>query len=193
MLIDHINYVIFDHKYFAMSFIGRLAFPLFAYMSVSAYLFYTRSKKNYLLRLFIFALISFPIVHYVFGIYNFPLNILFSITNSLLFLYFYDLKKYEYLGIFVVFSFFTDYSIFGFMMFVSFYLFLKHQTLYTFFLLAVSLLVLNPFYFAPLVPITLSIILLHIYYNYLDFKTAFNKYVFYSFYPLHILFLGFLR
>lgn len=60
MLIDHICVAFFSDVFFAgiiRDTIGRMAFPLFAFMLCDGF-FHTKSKKNYLLNLFIFALIS---------------------------------------------------------------------------------------------------------------------------------------
>ncbi len=56
MLIDHIGAVLFP-QYEFLRIIGRLAFPIFAYLLVEGF-FYTRDVKKYLLRLGLFALIS---------------------------------------------------------------------------------------------------------------------------------------
>lgn len=56
MLIDHIGAVgLVYHD--LLRCVGRIAFPIFAFMTVEGY-FHTRSLKKYMLRLFIFALIS---------------------------------------------------------------------------------------------------------------------------------------
>jgi hypothetical protein len=55
MLIDHIGAILFPEALW-LRMIGRLAFPLFAWMIAQGYL-YTRSRRNYLLRLLVFAVI----------------------------------------------------------------------------------------------------------------------------------------
>lgn len=56
MTIDHAGYILFP-QYFVMRKIGRLAFPIFAFLIVEG-MVYTRDAKKYLMRLGAFALIS---------------------------------------------------------------------------------------------------------------------------------------
>lgn len=56
MLIDHMGAVLFPYSTW-MRIVGRLAFPIFAYLLVEGFI-YTRDVKKYLIRLGIFALIS---------------------------------------------------------------------------------------------------------------------------------------
>lgn len=86
MTIDHAGAVFFP-EYPVFRWIGRIAFPLFCYC-LTVGMLYTRDIKKYLLRLFIFALISQPfwILGFnagdIFGnIFN--LNIFFTLVVSL--------------------------------------------------------------------------------------------------------------
>ena len=56
MLIDHIGYVLFP-KWLILRLIGRIAFPIFAYLIAEGFV-HTRDVKKYLFRLGLFALIS---------------------------------------------------------------------------------------------------------------------------------------
>ena len=56
MLIDHVGAVLFPHLEW-MRIVGRLAFPIFAYLLVEGF-FYTKDVKKYMIRLGLFALIS---------------------------------------------------------------------------------------------------------------------------------------
>ena len=57
MFIDHLRYIIPTKPMF-MSYIGRLAFPIFAFQAVEGYA-HTKNFKKYLIRLFIFAVMCF--------------------------------------------------------------------------------------------------------------------------------------
>ena len=56
MLADHIGYLFFPQALW-MRCVGRLAFPIFAFMAVEGY-FHTRSFKRYALRMLLFAVLS---------------------------------------------------------------------------------------------------------------------------------------
>lgn len=56
MLIDHVGAILFP-QYFELRLIGRLSFPLFCFLLIEGYT-HTRDVRKYLLRLGIFALIS---------------------------------------------------------------------------------------------------------------------------------------
>lgn len=59
MVIDHAGIILFENNDL-MRFIGRVAFPLFGYILIHNYLYFTSNKLNYIKRLWIFALISQP-------------------------------------------------------------------------------------------------------------------------------------
>ena len=65
MLIDHIGSFQPFHGWEYMRTIGRVAYPLYAFMLVQGFM-HTRSRWKYLLRLFVLALISQPIYTYCF-------------------------------------------------------------------------------------------------------------------------------
>ena len=60
MLIDHTGAIFYpEHFHFSFRVIGRLAYPIFVYLVAEGFR-YTKSPEKFLLRLFIFALISEP-------------------------------------------------------------------------------------------------------------------------------------
>ncbi|MGM0379505.1 MAG: TraX family protein [Bacillota bacterium] len=94
MLIDHIGYLFFPNILLFRT-IGRMAFPIFAYHLSIGYS-KTSNLRNYIIRLFIFGLITY--IPYSF--FNpklkfnpFKLNILFTLGISLIFIYLYDNAK----------------------------------------------------------------------------------------------------
>lgn len=99
MFIDHIGYAIFG-KFSFFNYIGRIAFPIFAFQISEGYT-HTKNLKKYFLRLFIFALVS-QIPFMLFGkiISNgFTLNIFFTLLLGLVSICIYDKSKYKIVGI----------------------------------------------------------------------------------------------
>lgn len=90
MLIDHSGDAYFKRNT-AMNFIGRIAFPIFAFQITEGYT-HTKNLKKYFLRLFIFALLS-QIPFWLFEstfTSNFTLNIFFTLFFGLLAIFCYD-------------------------------------------------------------------------------------------------------
>ena len=98
MIIDHsgdiFNPILGDNTFYFNA-IGRIAFPLFAFMIVEGYK-HTSNFKKYILRLFIAALISeipfwILVVHYM-QAKSFAMNVLFTFIFGLFALYIWDFK-----------------------------------------------------------------------------------------------------
>ena len=99
MFIDHIGYAIFG-KLSCFNYIGRIAFPIFAFQISEGYI-HTKNLKKYFLRLFIFAIIS-QIPFILFNKLlsnNFSLNIFFTLLLGLISIYLYDKSKNKFVGI----------------------------------------------------------------------------------------------
>jgi len=89
MLCDHLWATMFPMQEW-MTCIGRIAFPIFAFMIVEGY-FHTKNVKKYLLRMLIFAIISEIPFNYVMGssiFYPIHQNVLFTFLISLLLIVF---------------------------------------------------------------------------------------------------------
>ncbi len=100
MFIDHIGYVVYNGNTSYFNYIGRIAFPIFAFQISEGYM-HTKNLKKYFLKLFLFALISqIPFMLFQFMIsVDFGLNVLFTLLLGLLAIFIYDKSKYKSLGI----------------------------------------------------------------------------------------------
>ena len=137
MTFDHIGYIIFDNFSY-MNYIGRLAFPIFAFLISEGYS-HTKDLKKYFLRLFIFALISqvpYMLFLHAIGSINFTFNILFTLILGLLSITVYDKLNNKYLGLlFVILScviahfFYFDYGWFGIAIIFIFHIFKNKKSL----------------------------------------------------------------
>ncbi|MBD3244850.1 MAG: conjugal transfer protein TraX [Candidatus Moranbacteria bacterium] len=159
MLADHIGLIFFPQNIF-LRIIGRLCFPIFAFLVANGYV-YTGNLKKYFLRLGGFFLISQ--IPYSLAIGSiFELNIFFTLFLGLLFIFIFDKTKhyleqkkqdsrpYNFLiffilaGLGLVLNLFLtfDYGIFGVLMILLFYIFRNN-----FRFLIIGQLSLNFFYF----------------------------------------------
>ena len=86
MLIDHIGMVFFD-DIIIFRIIGRIAFPIFAYLVAEGYS-KTHNKKKYFLRMLIFAILS--TVPFLLVQDGLILNIMFTFTFAIIVMYLYD-------------------------------------------------------------------------------------------------------
>ena len=136
MLFDHVGYIIF-YRFSFMNYIGRLAFPLFAFMLTEGFT-HTKNLKKYFFRLLIFAFISqIPYMLFISNFSNvFTLNILFTLTLGLLAISVYDKSKNKLLGfLFTIVCAIAahilhfDYGWFGIAIIFIFYVF-KNKKLY---------------------------------------------------------------
>ena len=136
MFIDHLGYAIYG-KFSYFNYIGRLAFPIFAFGISEGYI-HTKSKKNYLIRLFIFALASqvpFMLFRSMFTS-SFALNIFFTLLIGLIAIIGYEQCKNKYVGLLLVVclaltadALKTDYGYFGILMIFIFHVFKDKKTL----------------------------------------------------------------
>lgn len=192
MLIDHMGAILFP-QYFFLRIIGRLAFPIFCFLLVEGFI-HTKNVKKYALRLGIFALISE--IPFDLALFNRPFdfshqNIFFTLFIGLLVLIgIHKFKQRPWIGycIFIIGIIIAelskvDYGSFGVIIILLFYIYHQHHNLIilTLGLFIFSLLLTPVEVFATLaiIPITL--------YN--GKRGISLKYVFYAFYPVHLLIL----
>lgn len=198
MVFDHVGYIIFG-KFSFMNYIGRLAFPIFAFGIAEGFK-YTKDLKKYFLRLSIFALISqIPYMLFLNSIGgNFTFNILFTLILGLLAITIYEKMSNKYLGLLFVilcgviahFGHF-DYGWFGIAVIFIFHIFKDKKILmnlsFTFAVIInyipnfittsrIEYIFITLFCCLSLIPINL--------YN--DKKGKDIKYTLYLFYPLHL-------
>lgn len=194
MTVDHIGAILYP-EFEVLRFIGRLAFPLFAYLLILG-IESTRNIRNYFIRLFIFALISqvpfFLATDY--GPFEL-LNVFFTLSFGLLFIYFFRKGSvFTFVPIVASFVLPFDYGIYGIAIIGCMYI-LKQNTNFGVF----SLVVLNALFLVPFNSQFLSIaaipfILLHkngtlnmVRKSAENFKIPlWRKYFFYAYYPLHL-------
>ena len=129
MLFDHTGYLIFNSSSF-FNYIGRLAFPIFAFQIAEGYT-HTKDLKKYVFRLFLCAIISqIPFMFFTKLIFNkIIINVLFTLLFGLFSIIIYD-KYNKYLGVLfaIIFAYFAkvfsfDYGIYGILVILLFYVF----------------------------------------------------------------------
>ena len=212
MFCDHFSNAVFGNVTF-LNFIGRIAFPIFCFQIVQGYI-HTHDIKKYILRLSLFALISqVPFMFFYHVVFDsFAINVIFTLLFGLLAILIYD-KYNKFVGIC---SFLTlgtiaqichfDYGFFGVFIIFMFYLLRNKKTAMSiFFILAVIVKYLIPvvqngipisylFFgnkYSLLMYCTCLSLIPILFYNGKKGKDA--KYLFYIFYPVHLLILALFR
>ena len=200
MFIDHIGYIIFGKLSF-FNYIGRLAFPIFAFQISEGYI-HTKNLKKYFLRLFLFAIISqIPyILFYNIISTGFALNIFFTLFLGLTCIFIYDKLDYKKLGIII--SIFIgivaeyihcDYGFYGIAIILIFYIFKNNTFLATLsFIIATSINYIplyiasqfNKIYLYLFICTIIPAIFISLYNGK---KGKDTKYLLYLFYPIHLL------
>lgn len=201
MLIDHIGLAIiamtplfYKYKsiYPLLRNIGRVSFPIFAFLIVEGFI-HTKNLKKYLIRLGVFALLSeipFDLIFYNSFFYWKYQNVLFTFFIAVLMLYF--IKKYtnSILArlIFIILAcilsklIYSDYSYIGILLIATFYLY--HDRILAKFICSGIILLDSPYALFSFIPL----------YFYNGEKGKYNfKYLIYIFYPLHLLLLFLFR
>ena len=193
--------------------VGRLAFPIFAFFIAEGW-HYTRSRKRYFLFMLLFAVISQPIYYFALNRNLFDLNIFFTFVVALAVLYLIDnVRQKDFAFVYIAFiaivvilvamltmvGVLVDYGVYGVILPAVFYLFYHSEKKWAkpvMFALAGLFIIINWLgYFVYLTEIDFnnfielfaifSLPLLAIY-NGEKGKRSF-KWLFYIFYPAHIL------
>jgi len=200
MLIDHVAAVFIPANswpYLICRLIGRLAFPIYAFLIVEGF-YHTRNIKKYLLRLGIFALISevpFDLAFYNKWFYGKHQNIFFTLFLGLLTIYLINMAENKYkekmlvvnlvntaitlASCFLAVLLKTDYKFTGILLIVAFYLFRGNKLMSAITMVILSGNIIQAFSALSIIPIS--------FYN--GKKGRNIKYLFYVFYPAHLIIL----
>ncbi|WGM89185.1 MAG: TraX family protein [Candidatus Bathyarchaeum tardum] len=194
MTVDHVGAVLYPELQ-VLRFVGRLAFPLFAYLLVLG-MENTRNIKSYIIRLFMFAAVSqipFFLAH---GYVPFEsLNIFFTLALGLMFVYFFQKASiFAFIPLIVSFVIHFDYGIYGLALIGCMALLRRNIKLGAVLIFLLNCLFLFPFSSQFLSLGALPLIVLHdtgslsIVKDYAeDYKIPlWRKYFFYVYYPLHL-------
>lgn len=210
MLIDHVG-AVFYPDIIILRVIGRIAFPIFSFLIAEGF-YHTKSVNNYLTRLIIFAFISEIPYDLAFNDCilfhtDFDLNVFFTLVFALLVIIIYDKTKetHKYIGVIALVTISiiaelinTDYGLFGVLIVFGFYYFrndiIKQSICYT----AITIVMVigtwqyyQVFHFIIFIQL-FSILSFTFIYLYNGKKGMNIKYLFYVFYPGHLLMLGLL-
>lgn len=211
MIFDHLikfNIIIDNVLLFSL---GRLVFPLFSFLLAYNYIYNTKSKEKYIIRLLIFAIISQFSFSLFFGVGLFPFinnnfvgNIFYTLSISLSIIYFYEKRRILLLFLVSIISIYInyDYGVGGILLTLSFYTLLKFKNIliipfiYISYIIANTVVIkaeLNSDFNLLSLFIVIPILILLILKNITLFKlkiNRINKWFFYLFYPLHFFILG---
>lgn len=202
MLLDHSAEVFLAYgspSYIICRTIGRISFPIFCFLLVEGYV-HTRNVKKYILRLGVFALISeipFDLAFYNKFPTNNHQNIFFTLFIGLLVIYLLNLIDSKLkskillsslsellivaIGCVAAIVFAVDYNFLGVLLIVGLYIFRRSKGMQ-----AVVMFLINVMMFGGLQSYAIAAMLFIWFYNG-ERGPQSNKYIFYAFYPVHLL------
>lgn len=201
MTIDHIGYILIPTDtttYMIFRCIGRIAFPIFCFLIVEGF-HHTKSPINYLIRLLIFALISEIPFDMAFFNKTFDLghqNVFFTLAIGLACLFcLEEMKTKKWFSIFFVLLFVISYYINcdygpGGVLLICMFYFTGNQKDKFFMQFILAALIFYLLYGLPELFGLIAILLIFFY----NGKRGYNKaqWLFYIYYPLHLLILHFI-
>lgn len=211
MFIGHLPFAIPD-LVIPCVFIGKIAFPIFAFLISEGYV-HTRDWKKYLLRLLVLAIISQYPAYKLFKTSGLYLNIFFTLSIGLISIACFDKIKNKYVSIPLIIVLVIsaellccDYGAIGILMILFFYIFKDRKAL-----MVISESVLLVTFYLNNIMDTRFINVVHIryvlyqllfsiislifilFYNGKKGKLKYDKYIFYLFYPVHLILLCILK
>lgn len=194
MLIDHVGAALFP-QYPILRIIGRIAFPIFCFLLVEGFL-HTHDVIRYIRRMGMFALISeipFDLLFYGKILDGMHQNVFFTLFLGLIMLYYLTKQYPPFMNFLMVVLFMllaeflrTDYSSMGLLIILCFWVFRRKKVWMCLSVAAVNIFLQG--YIQVFAVLALPFILL---YN--GEQGPRMKYVFYLFYPLHLLLLFVIR
>lgn len=196
MIFDHIGHMFFPND-ILYRVIGRLAYPLFAFQLSVGYS-HTKHKEKHILKMILFAIISqLPFMFFIGTVepeHGHFLNIGFTFSLALLCMYIIEnIQDYFYKGFalstVLLLSCFLpiDYGIWGVLLCVCFYIFRNHKYLN---ILVSWVLMLFKIFISGNIAYSTMLYALFPIFMYNDKKgldNKFSKYLFYVFYPAHMI------
>ena len=209
MLCDHMWATILDYEW--LTCIGRIAFPIFAFLITEGYI-HTSNINKYIKRMVIFAIITeipFNLMVSASPIYPFHQNVLWTFVISLLTLKYHNFDNTKnifksiliiILAIIIATITMCDYFGAGVMMVVGFYIFRKSKLLQLLMMIYVNMILLQgysypidiagyTYYFPQQGFAVLSLIFIWLYNGKQGYHAKWFKIFCYAFYPLHMLIL----
>lgn len=202
MFCDHLGYALYS-RFSNFNYIGRLAFPIFAFGISEGYA-HTKSKRNYCLRLLMFGLVSQAPFMWFCSMFraDFSLNIFFTLLIGLIAIIGYEQCKHKAVGLLLVACLAstadflkTDYGYFGVLMIFIFHIFKENKWLMNLSYIGLCLIKYLPLAlttglyleYGLLFSFTLVPLIFIHFYN--GKKGPNTKYLLYGFYPVHLILL----
>ncbi|MGO1651632.1 TraX family protein [Senegalia sp. (in: firmicutes)] len=201
MIIDHYG-AIFHHNEITFRIIGRIAFPIYAFLIVEGFI-HTSDIKKYAKRLLIFAFLSeIPFDYAIFGEINFAhQNIFFELFIGIVALYYIEKKEILSQQISIIFIaglistlLMFDYNLLGIIYICTFYLTKDLSKNKRFSFVLVTIFISNLLISSSLQQYSLiSILFLYLYNNEIGPKNKVIQFLFYLSYPLHLIIFAIMR
>lgn len=187
MVLDHIGMFFEGYEWTRQP--GRLVYPIFAFLAAYNYLYNTKNKERYLIRLMLWALVAQPI-YSVFVFYS-ELNILFTILLGLFAVHIVNTQKglsVLWCLLVVPLAYFTSYGVMGVLLVLAFYLALKDRRFLALPLVCLALLNAPKFIFFTMLSIPLILMMMRL----KGVSVRVSGICFYAFYPAHLAVFGFI-
>lgn len=196
MFVDHIGAILLQGSsfYWAFRSVGRIAFPLFAFLVAYNLVVRGASSQKYLINLLVAGVVAQIPYMWVFGVSRF--NIMFTLFLAVVPYHFRANKPRLIIAALsvmaVLIEFNVDYGIYGVLLILGFMVALARPAWWSLFTLPVLVFVVNGF--QPLALAGLVALPLIVGVRYVNFRSHIRvpKWFFYIFYPAHLLLLKFI-